>query len=57
MTIQETMNVHIEPDKKGLWIIIDKTDDCKGLAWAVLPEEIEPIMNACKKYLEEHETN
>ena len=50
------MNVRIEPDKKGLWIIIDKTDDCKGLAWAVLPEEIEPIMNACKKYLEEHET-
>jgi hypothetical protein len=51
----------IEKDKdgKGLWMIMDGIDGWEesGTAWAITHEEVKPIMEACKKYLEEYATN
>lgn len=62
-----TARISSSKSDKGLWLFIDKkeginhiahalsVDDPGGTAWAILPEEVEAIRNACNEWLE-HES-
>lgn len=44
-----TARIDKDTDGKGLWLFIDNGDESS--AWPLLPEEVEPIFNACNEWL------
>jgi len=39
-----------EEEKGGLWLVVNGGE----IAWPIEVDEVEPIMNACKEYMEKN---
>jgi len=49
------MKARIENSDDGMWLIIGDAEISYGSAWSITPEEVEPIMLACQKYMNENQ--
>jgi hypothetical protein len=51
--IMITAKIKKDPYGTGLWLEIEHPEDgSENTLWSITEEEVEPIMNVCKKYLE-----
>lgn len=55
MTIDARVEYIKSGEQKGLWIIIDK-ENGEGTMHPIEVDEVEPIMKACREYLDSNTT-